>query len=102
LTSAEEQLNARVETWTADLAANLKENETIKNDFSDVFSGDLSGLLENAEAYRNAIEKLKAKLDDIKKKNKELETAFDNLEQIPDLIRAELLRICYRPKMANN
>lgn len=69
------------------------DNEKIRKNFEEVYSGDLTGLLENAEAYRNSIEKLNARLESISIKEVELKEACNDLEKIPKIILKELERI---------
>ena len=68
------------------------DNTQIHADFSQVYSGDLSGLLQNAESYRSAIEKLKSSLATIEAKQKELDAAEGKRATIPALVEAEITR----------
>jgi hypothetical protein len=68
------------------------QNTQIRSDFAQVYTGDLSGLLQNAEVYRASIEKLRNNLGLIAEKQKELELAIAKRATLPDLIAAELDR----------
>lgn len=68
------------------------DNTKIHADFTPVYSGDLSGLLQNAESYRSAIEKLKSSLATIEAKQKELDAAVVKRTTIPAMIEAEISR----------
>ena len=52
----------------------------------------MSGLLQNAEAYRASIERLRSNLEIIAAKQKELEISMIKRAELPDLISAELDR----------
>lgn len=69
-----------------------EDNAKIRADFALVYTGDLSGLLRNAESYRSSIEKLKASLVSIEAKQKELDDAVAKRATIPKLIEAEITR----------
>jgi hypothetical protein len=68
------------------------QNIQIRADFSQVYTGDLSGLLQNAEAYRASIERLRSNLGLIEAKQTELEIAIAKRAEVSDLISAELER----------
>jgi len=68
------------------------QNTQIRSDFAQVYSGDLSGLLQNAGVYKASIEKLRANLGLISEKQKELDLATAKRATIPDLIAGELKR----------
>ena len=76
----------------AEIAACEEDNTKIRADFSLVYTGDLSGLLQNAESYRSAIEKLKSSLATLEAKQKELDAAVAKRATIPSLIEAEITR----------
>ena len=80
------------EQATALIAACEVDNTQIRADFAQVYSGDLSGLLQNAESYRSAIEKLKSSLTAIELKQQELTAALEQRNTIPGLIESELQR----------
>ena len=69
-----------------------EDNTRIHADFSLVYTGDLSGLLQNAESYRSAIEKLKFSLTTFEAKQKELNVAVAKRATIPSLIETEITR----------
>lgn len=75
-----------------DVAVCEEDNTRIRADFAKVYTGDLSGLLQNAELYRSAIEKLKSTLTTIEAKQKELDAAWAKKATIPPLIEAEIMR----------
>ncbi|MBK5203998.1 MAG: hypothetical protein JJD98_00895 [Polaromonas sp.] len=68
------------------------QNTQIRSDFSQVYSGDLSGLLQNAGAYRASIEKFHSDLGLISGKQQELDLAIAKRTTIPKLIDGELKR----------
>lgn len=68
------------------------QNVQIRADFAQVYSGDLSGLLQNAGAYRASIEKLRADLGLIAVKQQELDSAIAKRTTISTLIDSELKR----------
>lgn len=68
------------------------DNTKIRTDFALVYTGDLSGLLQNAESYRSAIEKQKSTLAEIDAKQKELDATVAKRATIPTLIETEILR----------
>lgn len=79
------------EKEASEIAACEADNTKIRVDFAD-YTGDLAGLLQNAESYRSTIEKLKSSLITIEKKQKELDAAMLKRATIPTLIEAELKR----------
>lgn len=76
----------------SEIAACEVENDEIRNDFAQVYSGDLSGLLQNAESYRSTIEKLKSSLVTIEERQKDLDAAWVRRATISTLIEAEITR----------
>ena len=74
------------------VASGQAQNIQIRADFAQVYTGDLSGLLQNAEAYRASIERLRSNLEIIAAKQKELEISMIKRAELPDLISAELDR----------
>jgi ABC-type dipeptide/oligopeptide/nickel transport system ATPase subunit len=74
------------------IANGQTQNVQIRADFAQVYSGDLSGLLQNAEAYRASIEKLRADLGLITVKQQELDGAINKRATISALIDSELNR----------
>ncbi len=80
------------EQATAEITVCKQDNTQIHADFAMVYTGDLSGLLQNAESYRGAIEKLKSSLATIEEKQKELDAAVAKRETIHTLIESELTR----------
>ncbi|QDL56002.1 TrlF family AAA-like ATPase [Rhodoferax aquaticus] len=85
-----------IESATISAASQVKSGQTqnaqIRSDFAQVYTGDLSGLLQNAEVYRASIEKLHNNFRLIAEKQKELEIAIAKRSTLPDLIAAELKR----------
>lgn len=67
-----------------------EENNQTRMQFSQIYSGDLSTLLSNAETYRTAIEKHEAKLREIAQKQADLITAKESRQTLPDLISEDL------------
>ncbi|MDO9106453.1 MAG: hypothetical protein Q7U57_16000 [Methylovulum sp.] len=68
------------------------ENTEIRTIFAQVYTGDLSGLLQNAETYRSTIEKLKTRLLMIKENQSQLDAAERKQKTIHRLIEDELHR----------
>ena len=87
-----EAIRLLTEQAAADVSACEEDNTKIRADFALVYTGDLSGLLQNAESYRSAIEKLKSNLATIGAKQKELDDAVVKRATIPALIEAEIKR----------
>lgn len=81
-----------IEDIVAAIAKCEEENRQTREDFAKIYSGDLSGLLENAESYRNTIEKLKLRLAEIERRREALAKAIAALAEIPALLDAELTR----------
>ena len=79
---------------SAELQSNSGETQNIqiRDEFATVYSGDLSGLLQNAESYRADIEKLRINLELISQKQEELDDAVTKRTTISSLIDAELKR----------
>jgi hypothetical protein len=69
-----------------------KEIDTIRSEFTKIYTGDLSALLGNAEAYRKEIATLKERVAQIGVKQKELAEAKAARDEIADLIAKEMLR----------
>jgi energy-coupling factor transporter ATP-binding protein EcfA2 len=92
ITAQIEAIRLLTEQAAAETAASEEDNTKIRADFSLVYTGDLSGLLQNAESYRSAIEKLKSSLATIEAKQKELDTAVVKRATIASLIEAEITR----------
>lgn len=67
-------------------------NTAIQGDFEKVYTGDLTGLLENAKVYRSAIEELVFRLAAVRQKNAQLDEAFVKRAEISGLIRTEVTR----------
>lgn len=80
------------EQAATEITACEEDNTRIHADFAVVYTDDLSGLLQNAESYRSAIEKLKSSLATIGTKQSELDAAVAKRATIPTLIEAEITR----------
>lgn len=90
-----EQLDAialYIEQAEIEIRACEEDNSKIRADFALVYTGDLSGLLQNAESYRSTIEALRSKLATIQEKQRELDDAIVKRSTIPALIYAEISR----------
>lgn len=68
------------------------DNERIRADFAQVYTGDLAGLLQNAESYRNSIEKLRSRLTEINRVKTELALAKEARKRVSALLLRELNR----------
>ncbi|MGE3310951.1 MAG: TrlF family AAA-like ATPase [Limisphaerales bacterium] len=90
--SQTESVRLLTEQAATDISSYEEDNGKIRADFAMVYTGDLSGLLQNAESYRSAIEKLKSSLAMIQAQQKELEEAVVKRATIPSLIEAEIWR----------
>jgi DNA repair exonuclease SbcCD ATPase subunit len=92
ITSQIEAIRLLTEQAAAEITVCEEDNTRIRAAFALVYTGDLSGLLQNAESYRNAIEKLKSSLATIEAKQRELDAAVAQRATIPALIEAEITR----------
>jgi hypothetical protein len=92
ITAQLEAISLLTEQAGAEIMACEAENTKIRDGFALVYTGDLSGLLQNAEFYRSMIEKLKANLLVIEGKRKELDEAVAKRATISKLIEAEITR----------
>jgi energy-coupling factor transporter ATP-binding protein EcfA2 len=92
ITAQVEAIRLLTEQAGAEIAAYEEDNAKIRTDFALVYTGDLSGLLQNAESYRSAIEKLKSSLTTIETKQNELDAAVAKRATIPSLIEKEIMR----------
>jgi len=68
------------------------DNNGIHSDFSEVFTGDLASLLENAEKYRKAIEILQSRLKKIAAQKVMLQEAESKRGTTSEMIESELRR----------
>lgn len=68
------------------------DNSKIRSDFSEIYTGDLAGLLENAKTYRSKIEELQARLKLIDLKQEGLSAAIKNRSAISEMIDDEMSR----------
>jgi len=66
------------------------ENEEIKNDFSGIYKGDLSSLLDRADEYKSNIEEIRNSLAILSKKELQLKEKKDEKDKIADEILNEL------------
>lgn len=85
-------ITAAQTNFAARLADLDRDNEVIRAEFSQIYTGDLAGLLGNAEAYRTAITRLKARLEEVAQKKGELAVAVEARKGVADLIAKELKR----------
>lgn len=85
-------IDALIGSANADITKCDEENGRIRTEFAQVYTGDLSGLLQNAESYRVEIEKLKSDLATIANKQKELDEAVAKRATVPALVEAEITR----------
>ncbi|MBU3943138.1 MAG: hypothetical protein KKE10_01185 [Proteobacteria bacterium] len=92
ITAQAEAIRLRGEQAEAEVATCEQDNTQIHADFAQVYTGDLAGLLQNAESYRNAIENLKISISKIVAKQEELVAAEAKRKTIPQLIANELIR----------
>ena len=67
-----------------------EENTSIKAQFSEIYKGDLSSLLENAEKYKSTIETINERLKLIEKQEEKLLTVEKNKVEISTLLNTEL------------
>ncbi len=92
ITAQIDAIRLLTEQSVSEVATCEEDNAKIRADFALVYTGDLSGLLQNAESYRSAIEKLKSSLATIETRQKELDAAVAKRATIPSLIEAEITR----------
>lgn len=67
-----------------------KENTLIKEQFSEIYKGDLSSLLENAEKYKSSIETINERLKRIEKQEKKLSNIKTRKNDISNILNTEL------------
>lgn len=67
-----------------------KENESIKEQFSEIYKGDLSSLLENAEKYKSTIETINERFKLIRKQDEKLSKIKTSKNDISTLLNTEL------------
>ncbi len=67
-----------------------EENISIKKQFSEIYKGDLSSLLENAEKYKSSIETINERLKLIKKQEEKLSVIIKDKRDISTKLNAEL------------
>ncbi len=92
ITTQLEAIRLLIEQAVAEITSREEDNAKIRADFALVYSGDLTGLLQNAESYRSTIEMLRSKLATIQEKQRELDEAIVKRAAIPALIEAEITR----------
>ena len=92
ITTQLEAIRLLMVTAATETAACEDDNGTIRADFALVYTGDLSGLLQNAESYRSTIERLKSGLATIEEKQKEFDAAVLKRATIPALLESEISR----------
>ncbi len=72
------------------ITKNKEDNESIKESFAEIFKGDLSSLLANADKYKSQIETINDLLLKVDKKEKELEENQKEIKSITEIIDNEL------------
>lgn len=92
ITAQLDSIRLLIEQAAKEITICEEDNTKIHADFALVYTGDLSGLLQNAESYRSSIEKLKSSLTSIEAKQKELDAAMARRATVPSLIEAEITR----------
>jgi hypothetical protein len=95
LVSFKTQLS-ELQSITAHLNINIieknKENEKIKEKFSEIYRGDLSTLLENAEKYKSTIETINERLKLIDKQEEKLSKIKNLKNNISNILNTELTK----------
>lgn len=85
-----DELQILLESLNQTIVKNNKENTTIKEQFSEIYKGDLSSLLENAEKYKSTIETINERLKLIEKQEEKLSALEKNKNNISTKLNTEL------------
>ncbi len=80
------------DSLTLEIEKNNKENTKIKEEFSEIYKGDLTALLESADKYKSQIETINERLKTIEKQEKILEANIKIKGEIPTKLNEELNR----------
>ena len=87
---------SKIEEIKAEVTKSTKkcesDNANIKEEFSEIYKGDLSSLLENADKYKRNIETLKSHLSTIEKKKLDYENQISTRNNLCDKMLLELNR----------
>jgi len=76
--------------YLSEIDSITKENDEIRNDFSGIYKGDLSSLLERADEYKSKIEDISNTLEFLSKKELQLKELENKKNKIADEILDEL------------
>jgi len=84
------ELQNIIENLNKTISNKIKENDKIKEEFSEIYKGDLTTLLENAEKYKSTIETINERLKLIEKQKEKLKKIKEQKNNISNLLNAEL------------
>ncbi|OFX89774.1 MAG: hypothetical protein A2W99_03845 [Bacteroidetes bacterium GWF2_33_16] len=87
-----DELNIIYENLSVKIKENENENSLIKEQFSEIYKGDLSSLLESADNYKSQIETIKEMLKEIEKQEEKFALISKDKNAIPTKINSELLK----------
>lgn len=85
-----DELQVIIDSLSQTIENKNKENTSIKEQFSEIYKGDLSSLLENAEKYKSTIETINERLKQIEKQEEKLSNIKTNKNNISNLLNTEL------------
>ena len=87
-----DELSKLLDKLTLEIEKNNKENTKIKEEFSEIYKGDLTALLESADKYKSQIETINERLKTIEKQEKVLALNLKVKGEIPTKLYEELNR----------
>ena len=87
-----DELTSLLDKLSLEIEKNNKENTKIKDEFSEIYKGDLSSLLESADKYKSQIETINERLKTIEKQKEILDKNLKTKKEIPTRLNEELNR----------
>lgn len=87
-----DELISLLDNLSLEIEKNNKENTKIKDEFSEIYKGDLSSLLESADKYKSQIETINERLKIIEKQKEILDKNLKTKKEIPIRLNEELDR----------
>ncbi len=85
-----DELQVIIDGLSQTIEGKNKENTSIKEQFSEIYKGDLSSLLENAEKYKSTIETINERLKRIEKQEEKLSNIKTRKNNISNILNTEL------------
>lgn len=85
-----DELQVIIDSLSQTIENKNKENTSIKEEFSEIYKGDLSSLLENAEKYKSTIETINERLKQIEKQEEKLSNIKISKNNISIILNTEL------------